>query len=126
MLHPPEDRQQDGDARLCLDVLFTGNRCQTHQCVYFIHRSVGFDAQRILGDALPPGEPGLSRITSASVNPVERQARRRVSLLGSLVFHASILACVTIPHHFVTISLFIGPSAPSSSFFSFLPALNLS
>ena len=78
-----------------------------------------------LSDSLPPCWPGLSRVAALSIDAIERDAQKIMEGLFAHISMGTQMAAI-IADYFSTMSVFIGPRAPSKSFFSFSPTLNLS
>lgn len=71
MLNSSEDQEERADAGVASHHLFAGDDGEAGKGVQFVDRPVGFDARRILGDALAAGKTGFSFIAAFGIDAIE-------------------------------------------------------
>ncbi len=101
MLDAPHDAGEQSGARIDAGRFIAGNLSEPEERVQLVDGAISFDAQRILGDALPAGEPGLSLVAGLGVNAIERKARIIEGFLvhAVMVVEASRCDASSIPFH---------------------------
>jgi putative ABC transport system permease protein len=75
MLDAANDRGEQAHARILTALLLAGNAGESDDGVELVDGAIGFDAQRILGDALAARETGFACVTETRVNTIEGDAR---------------------------------------------------